>query len=102
MARATEVLELRALGLSLAEIARVLGGDAPLLGRALAAHEAALEARARQLHDTVRRVRKLRTELDRGTLSVATVVLGVRQGENHISVSFELPWPWGGELFELL
>ncbi|HRD79093.1 MAG TPA: MerR family transcriptional regulator, partial [Hyphomicrobiaceae bacterium] len=87
--------------LSLAEVARVLGGDAPLLGRALAAHEAALEARARHLHDTVHKVRKLRAELDRGTMSVANVVSSVRRAENQISVTFELPWPWGGEPFEL-
>lgn len=101
MARAHEVVELRALGLSIAEVARVIGGDATLLGRALTAHEAALEARALQLHDTAQKVRKLRNELDRGTMSVATVVSGVRRAENQISVSFDLPWPWGGEPFEL-
>ena len=101
MARATEIVELRALGLSLAEVARVLGGDAPLLGRALAAHEAALESRARQLHATVQRVRRLRGELDRGTMSVASVVSGMRQAGNHISVIIDLPWPWGGERFEM-
>ena len=101
MTRAAEIVELRALGLSLAEVARVLGGDAPLLARALAAHEAVLEARARQLHDTVLRVRKLRVELDRGTMSVASVVSSVRQAGNQISVTFDLPWPWGGERFEI-
>jgi DNA-binding transcriptional MerR regulator len=101
MERATEIVELRALGLSLAEIARVLGGDAPLLGRALAAHEAALESRARQLHDTVHRIRKLRDELDRGTMSVASVVSGVRQASNHVDLVIDLPWPWGGERFEV-
>jgi DNA-binding transcriptional MerR regulator len=101
MARATEIVELRAFGLSLAEVARVLGGDAQLLGRVLAAHEAVLEARARQLHDTVHRVRRLRGELDRGNLSIATVVSSVRQEGNQPKVMFDLPWPWGGEQFEL-
>lgn len=101
MARAVEIVELRALGLSLAEVARVLGGDARLLGRALAAHEAALESRARQIHDTVHRIRKLRAELDRGTMSVASVASGVRQAGNQISVTIDLPWPWGGERFEI-
>lgn len=101
MARATEIVELRALDLSLAEIARVLGGDAPLLRRALATHEAALESRARQLHDTVHRIRKLRDELHRGTMSVASVVSGVRQASDQFGVVVDLPWPWGGERFEL-
>lgn len=101
MTRATEIVELRALGLSLVEIGRVLDGDAPVLGRALASHEAMLEARARQLHETVQRIRKLRTELDRGTMSVASVVSNARQASDTISVSISLPWPWGGERFEI-
>lgn len=101
MARATEIIELRAFGLSLAEVGRVLGGDAQLLGRALAAHEAVLEARARQLHDTVRRVRRLRGELDRGNLSISSVVSSVRQEGNQPRVMFDLPWPWDGERFEM-
>lgn len=101
MARAAEIVGLRALGLSLAEVARVLGGDAPLLGRALAAHEAVLEARAHQLHDVVHRVRRLRAELDRDDIPVGSVVSGVRRAGCEISVSLDLPWPWGGERFEV-
>ena len=58
--------------------------NAPLLGRALAAHEAVLEARTRQLQDTVHRVRRLRVELDRGTVSVASVMSSVRQAGNQV------------------
>lgn len=101
MMRATEIVELRALGLNLAEVSRVLDGDAPVLARALATHEAVLEARARQLHETVHRICKLRGELDRGTMSVASVVSNVRQAGNPISVVIDLPWPWGGERFEI-
>lgn len=101
MARATEIVELRALGLTLVEVAQVLDGDAPLLARALAAHEAVLEARVRQLHETVHRIHKLRSELDRGTLSVASVLSNVRRAGHTISVAIDLPWPWGGERFEM-
>jgi DNA-binding transcriptional MerR regulator len=101
MTRATEIVELRALGLSLVEIGRVLDGDAPVLGRAFASHEAMLEARARQLHETVQRIRKLRTELDRGTMSVAPVVSNARQASDTVGVAISLPWPWGGEHFEI-
>lgn len=99
--RATEIVELRALGLSLTEIERVLSGEAPVLGRALAAHEATLEARARGLQETIARVRKLRGDLDRGTTSVATIVSSIRQASNAISVAIDLPWPWDGERFEI-
>jgi DNA-binding transcriptional MerR regulator len=101
MTRANEIVELRALDLSLTEIARVLSGEAPVLGRALAAHEVSLEARARGLQETILRVQKLRGELDRGTVSVATIVTGIRQAHNAISVAFDLPWPWNGERFEI-
>ena len=63
MARAAEVAALRALGLSLAQVARVLGGDAEGLGPALAAHQATLEDRIRQLAGTVEKVRDLRADL---------------------------------------
>lgn len=101
MMRASEIIGLRTLGLTLVEVARVLDGDAPVLGRALAAHEVVLEARIRQLHETVHTLHKLRDELDRGTISVASALTHVRQVGGTISVAIDLPWPWGGERFEL-
>ena len=101
MMRAWQIVELRTLGLTLVEVARVLDGDAPVLARALAAHGAALEARIGQLHETVHRIHKLRDELDRGALSVASALTNVRQAGDPISVAIDLPWPWGGERFEL-
>lgn len=100
-ARATEIVALRAIGLSLAEVAQVLGGEASVLGRALAAHEVTLEARARALHETALRVRKLRGELDHGTIWIASIVSRIREAGNAISVALDLPWPWGGERFEI-
>src|SRR6187455_1567013 len=49
MARAAEIVALRALGLSLAQVTRVLGGDPRGLEPALAAHQATLEGRIREL-----------------------------------------------------
>jgi hypothetical protein len=72
-----------------------------VLARALVAHAAVLEARARQLHETVHRIHKLRSELDRGTMSVASVLSIVRRVGHTISVPIDLPWPWGGERFEM-
>ena len=57
MARAAEIAALRALGLSLAQVAQVLDGDAKSLEPALAAHQCALEDRIHQLASTVERVR---------------------------------------------
>ena len=49
MARVAEIAALRELGLSLAQVARVLDGDSKSLEPALAAHQAALEGRVHQL-----------------------------------------------------
>ena len=73
MARAAEVAALRGLGLGLAAIARVLGGDAGALEPALAAHQAALEARGRELAGTVQNAHTAvmrRTEPVRGSAHV--------------------------------
>jgi DNA-binding transcriptional MerR regulator len=86
MARAAEIVALRALGLSLAEVRRVLDGG---LEPALAAHQKALEGRVRELGDTIEKLRGLRAGLVRGEAPATGV-----------GVSFALPWPWGGEPFE--
>lgn len=84
MARAAEIVALRALGLSLAQVTRVLSGDPRGLGPVLAAHRATLEGQIRQLGDTIEKLRSL--------------MVGSPAGR---SVSFALPWPWDGEPFEL-
>ena len=101
MARAREIAELRALGLSLRDVARVLESDAQTLERTLAAHEATLEDRIRQLSETVSRVRRLRADLSRGEVPAARELIGLLKAAPEIGVAFDLPWPWGGERFEL-
>jgi DNA-binding transcriptional MerR regulator len=101
MARATEIASLRALGLSLAQVARVLGRDAQGLEPALAAHQATLEGQVRQLVDTVGKVRRLRCDLASGAASLAREGTQLRNQAPELSVSFDLPWPWGGERFDL-
>ena len=68
IARAAEIVALRALGLSLAQVARVLGDDPRGLEPALAAHEAILEGRIRQLSGAVEKVRDLRAGLAQGSV----------------------------------
>lgn len=101
MARAAEIVALRGLGLSLAQVARVLEGDPEGLVSALAAHEASLEDRIRKLADTVEKVRGLRADLAQGRAPVAGELTRLLRPGAELSVAFELPWPWGGELFEL-
>jgi DNA-binding transcriptional MerR regulator len=101
MARVADIVELRGLGLSLREVARVFAGDAQTLERTLAAHEATLGDRVRQLCDTVRRVRRLRLSLSRGEVPSASELIRLNKTTPTISVAFNLPWPWGGERFEL-
>ena len=101
MARAAEIVALRTLGLSLAAVARVLGGDPQGLEPALAAHQAALEERIRGLAATLAKVRGMRADLAQGNAPAAgdlTHLLGTAAG---LGVAFDLPRPWGGERFEL-
>jgi len=101
IARAAEIIALRALGLSLAQIARVLEDDPQGLEPALAAHEAALEDRIRQLAGAVDRVREARAGLAAGKAPSAKDLVRLLGPSAQVSVAFDLPWPWGGERFEL-
>jgi DNA-binding transcriptional MerR regulator len=101
MGRAAEIVALRHLGLSLAEVARVLGGDPGDLEIALAAHQATLDGRIRELVGAVEKVRDLRANLARGQAPAAGELACVLRPAAELRVSFDLPWPWGGEAFEL-
>ncbi len=94
MSRLREIVALRALGLSLGEVARVLDGDAAVLDAALAAHQSTLEG-------GLDRVRRVRAELAAGRAPVVRD-LALLTKAHAISVAFDLPWPWGGEPFELV
>ena len=100
MARAEEIVALRGLGLSLAQVARVLGGEADELDAALAAHQAALEGRIRELGATIEKVGGLRADLARGK-TPAGEVARLMAATGRPGHSVELPWPWDGERFEL-
>lgn len=101
MVRAGEIAALRKLGLSLADVARVLDGDAATLDLALAAHQASTEARIGELTATLALLRDLRARLGRGELPEPGQVARSLADASAIGVEFDLPWPWGGEHFEL-
>jgi DNA-binding transcriptional MerR regulator len=101
MGRAAEIVSLRKLGLSLTQIARVLGGEPGNLGEALAAHEARLLTQSRQIAESLDRVRRLRLDVAGGHApALSEVACAVATG-TRFGISFALPWPWGGECFEV-
>jgi DNA-binding transcriptional MerR regulator len=101
MSRAAEIAALRSLGFSLAQIARVLAEDLQDLEQALAAHQATLEGQLRQMAETVERVRSLRDDLASGHVPNAGELARRLAPDGEPIVAFDLPWPWGGERFEL-
>ncbi len=101
MARAAEIVALRALGLSLAQVARVLSGEAEGLEPALAAHEANLDRDVRRLVGTMDKVRRLRADLARGEAPAQGELPRLLTGAAGSVTGLALPWPWGGEWFEL-
>ncbi len=100
MVQATEIVALRALGLSLTQVALVLKGDPRFLEPALAAHQTSLQGQIRQLTHTVEKVQTLRADIAQGQ-SPDVGELARMHPAIDISVSFDLPWPWGGEKLEL-
>jgi DNA-binding transcriptional MerR regulator len=100
MARAAEIAALRALGLSLAQVARVLGGNPQDLEPALAAHQERLEEQVRQTSGAIEKIRKLRADLAQGHAPTAGELSGLSASPG-LGIAFDLPWPWGGERFEM-
>lgn len=101
MARAGDIVVLRALGLSLAQVAQVLSGDPGCLEPALETHQNALESQVRRLMETADKVRVLRSELAEGRAPALRDLPRLVRPQGTISLAFDLPWPWGGERFEL-
>lgn len=101
MARAAKVVVLRDLGLSLAQIVKVLDGESQSLRFALTAHEAALNNEKHQLIRRIEKVRSLHARLTDGHLPDSDDLNTVLSPYPELNLSFALPWPWGGEQFEI-
>jgi DNA-binding transcriptional MerR regulator len=101
MSRASEIVALRALGFSLTQISRVLSGDLQRLEPALSVHQAMLEGRIRELAAAIAKVRALRDDLARGQTPSFGDLAHLSAPAGDLQVAFDLPWPWGGERFEL-
>lgn len=101
LGRASEIVTLRALGFSLAQIARVLEGDIRDLEPALAAHQKAIESRIRALTGIADKVHGLRNDLAGGVRPPTRTLAQLLVPAMESAAVLELPWPWGGELFEV-
>ena len=60
-----------------------------------------LETRLRQLTATVDKVRRLRADLSKGQAPTADELQHLLNPASKFQITFNLPWPWGGEPFEL-
>lgn len=96
LARARQVIALRALGLSLREIRAVLGGEGRGLADALTAQQGKLEAELSRLLAAIDRIRDLRHQVERGQVPRMEEL-----ASNEPALAFSLPWPWNGERFEM-
>jgi DNA-binding transcriptional MerR regulator len=97
---AQDVVALRSLGLSLTQIAQALKGDAAAADQALALREAELGVQFAAMQRASERLRELRHGLAYGQVH-RPGDLADALGTYSATVSFELPWPWGGEQFTL-
>lgn len=99
--RAAEVAALRSLGFSLVQVERVLGGVAEGLEPALADLQARLEAESGKVGGRLEKVRDLRRALAQGRMPALSELAGLGPVASEPMAVFDLPWPWGGERFEL-
>jgi hypothetical protein len=68
---------------------------------ALVSHLVALEDHIRRLTDTIEKVRSIRFDLAQGQATAAEELARLVRPAGEARVAFDLPWPWGGERFEL-
>ncbi len=98
---AQEVVALRSLGLSLAQIACAFGGDASTTDQVLALRETELGVQFVAMQKAGERIRQLRHGLAHESEQQHGPVADARC-TNSFTVSFKLPWPWDGEQFALV
>ena len=99
--RVKEIVALRALGLSLRQICDVFSGDYACLGELLEAHQKRLERELTLVSGQISEVADLRARLSRGERPPITDLVSLAPVSHPPAISLELPWPWGGEQFEL-
>ena len=101
MKRAREIVALRGLGFSLAQIARIQNADSDGLEDVLAAHQNKLDGQMREIGARIEKVRALRDSLAGGQMPTAAEITELAVTPAEPVAAFDLPWPWGGERFEV-
>jgi DNA-binding transcriptional MerR regulator len=99
--RAAQVVRLRALGMGMAQVAKALAGDAAVLEEALALQMSALEHGIQAQTRAIRAIRDMRAELAQGRVPAPQALSDMLSLGQDLAVGFDLPWPWGGEWFEV-
>lgn len=99
--RAAEIVALRSLGFSLEQVARVLSGAADGLEPALGALQTRVQSELDQLSRRWERIAALRRALAQGETPAVLDLVGVAIPAAAAVAGFNLPWPWGGEWFEV-
>ncbi|KQV62129.1 MULTISPECIES: MerR family transcriptional regulator [unclassified Caulobacter] len=99
--RAAEIVALRSLGFSLKQVERVVSGDAAGLEPALGGLQARLELEFGQLSQRLERINALRRALARGEMPAVLDLADLAVAPAAAVAGFNLPWPWGGEWFEV-
>lgn len=99
--RAAAIAALRRLGLALAEVGRILAAEPRALAAALDDHYEVLQARLRDLSAMTEKVIAMREALADGQVPAAAAVHRLLAPGAAPEIVLALPWPWGGELFEL-
>lgn len=101
LALAAEIVSLRSLGFSLAQVEDVLRGVVDGLEVALAAHQVKVEGDLAETNVRLNRIRALRRSLVSGATPAVKDLADLASNPYRCVASFDLPWPWGGERFEL-
>jgi len=99
--RAAEIVALRSLGFSLKQIERVVSGLSDGLEPSLGALQTRLESEFDQLSQRLEKISALRRALARGETPAVLDIAGLAAAPAAAVAGFPLPWPWGGEWFEV-
>lgn len=99
--RAAEIVALRSLGFSLKQVERVVSGVADGLEPALGSLQTRLELESEQLSQRLEKIGALRRALARGEIPALLDLAGLAVAPDVVAAGFNLPWPWGGEWFEV-
>lgn len=99
--RAAEIVALRSLGFSLKQVERVVNGVADGLEPALGVLQTRLELEFDQLSRRLERINALRRALARGEMPAVLDLADLAAAPTAAVAGFNLPWPWGGEWFEV-